>query len=64
MIRGDYLIDDCVDNLIGKVEYMPICMATPYNKNHSYKFFTFDNWKEIYKLIITIERKIEKGRVE
>ena len=60
MIRGDYLIDDCIDNLIGG-EYIPICMAAPHNEflgDHH----RFNNWKDIYDLIIECETK--QGRME
>ena len=60
MIKGDYLIDDCVDNLIGG-EYIPICMAAPHNEFIG-EFHRFENWKDIYDLIIECE--IKQGRME
>lgn len=59
MIRGDYLIDDCVDNLIGG-EYIPICMAAPHNE-YLGSPGRCDNWKDIYNWIMFCERK--QGRL-
>ena len=50
LVKGDYLIDDNIDNLIGG-EYKGILFTTPHNKNineKEYGVIRVNNWKEAY----------------
>lgn len=53
LIKGDYLVDDGVHNLMGG-EYNPILMDAPHNKYFDNKKAGIPrvyNWKQIYSLI-------------
>ena len=53
MLKGDYLIDDGVHNLIGG-EYKKILMSRPHNGNFDAEgngMIRVNNWEEIYKII-------------
>lgn len=57
MIRGDYLIDDHIDNLVGG-EYTKILLTTPRSKDFDgepYHIYKCDNWQQITDFIITNE---------
>ena len=52
MIKGDYLIDDCYDNLIGG-DWKKICFNQPWNEKYDDKkhdVIRVHDWKEIYEL--------------
>lgn len=48
-IRGDVMIDDCVDNL-EKFKKIRICFAQPWNDNYS-GFFRLNDWNKINEVI-------------
>ena len=53
MVKGDYLIDDNIDNLIGG-DYKGILFTTPHNKNideNQYGVVRVNNWKEAYQYL-------------
>lgn len=54
LLKLDYLVDDCLDNLIGERDYISICYDYPWNRsigdNH-YNFRRVKNWEEIYNII-------------
>lgn len=53
LIKGNILIDDNINNLIGG-EYKPILFTAPHNKNIGNELLNIprvDNWKDCYDLI-------------
>ena len=49
IIRGDLMIDDCVDNLVN-FEGVRICYAQPWNKNWE-EAFRYNNWNDIDSVV-------------
>lgn len=64
MIKGDILIDDYHENLIGG-DYEKILVDAPYNRNFNdkeYGFYRVHNWKEIYETVNIIKNKAHKEK--
>ena len=63
LLRGDILIEDCMDNLIHSY-CERICLDYPYNRNTSkddiYDIYRAHDWKEIIGHVKTIERKMKE----
>lgn len=73
MLKLDFLIDDCYDNLIGPRDYWSICYKYPWNyedcdkdsrMNMDFEGVIYvNNWEEIYRLIDFLKRfNMEDGR--
>ncbi len=66
LLRGDVIIDDCLDNLI-RSPCERICLDYPYNRDerldYIYDIKRAYNWKDIINIIKNIERENEKWRV-
>jgi 5'(3')-deoxyribonucleotidase len=63
LLKGDILIDDCLDNLISS-SCERICLDYPYNRNEAkddiYEIYRAYNWKGIVKYVKEIERKMRE----
>lgn len=54
LLNVDIMIDDCLDNLLGKRSYKSICLEYPWNRNkvvENDKFSYAKDWIEIYEII-------------
>ena len=56
LLSLDILIDDCLDNLVGKRSYVSICLAYPWNNHEGENnFYRVGSWKEIYETYVYIK---------
>ena len=50
LLKLDVLLDDCVDNLVGDISYIPLCMGYPWNENDERVGHVY-SWIEAYNCI-------------
>lgn len=59
LLQLEVLIDDCLNNLIGKRTYKSICFAYPWNVGRGhYEINYCNNWEEIYDTVNKIKGEV------
>lgn len=66
LLRGDILIDDCLENLTSSY-CERICLDYLYNRNQNkddiYEIYRANDWKDIIKFVKEIERKMDEWAI-